>query len=56
MKNKTQQQGHKQGHKNPLPAKHVVVLRNTIGSQLPFFARFTFGSSILMSKTSGDCC
>jgi hypothetical protein len=57
IKNNIQQQGHKQGHKKPLPAKHVVALRNPVtGSHLPFFARFTFGSSILMSKTSGDCC
>jgi hypothetical protein len=56
MKNNIQQQGNKQGHRKPLPAKHVVAVRNPTGSHVPFFARFTFGSSILMSKTSGDCC
>jgi hypothetical protein len=32
IKNNTQQQGHMQRHKKPLPAKHVVALRNHTNS------------------------
>jgi hypothetical protein len=51
-------QGHKQGQHTPVPARHVDVASKLAITSVhpPFFARFTLGSSTLISKTSCDCC